>query len=177
MLFVPVGWFVFFFPPRFHLLSIHISLLRRRCPRPSQLKVIQMREKQLWTLAKESLTFRENLAGQSYQGDVQIRDWWLSKDLKLLYQTSYHTPKHRDAKRKGEGSQDFLLLSKLSAGLVVVFVFQSNSTGRKTLSLDLVHCYQFWVLNENIFMRRLTCMHIRLIWLDQIDLISNSPAP
>lgn len=175
MLFVPVGWF--FFSPRFHLLSIPISLFRRRCPRPSQLKVIQMRDKQLWTLAKESLTFRENLAGQSYQGDVQIRDWWLSKDLKLLYQTSYHTSEHQDAKRKGEGSQDFLLLSKLSAGLVVVFVFQSNSTGWKTLSLDLVHCCQFWVLNENIFMRRLTCMHIRLIWLDQIDLISNSPAP
>lgn len=165
------------FPPQTSFAFNTHQFTEKEVPKAKSIKSHTEREKQLWTLAKESLTFRENLAGQSYQSDVQIRDWWLSKDLKRLYQTSHHTPKHQDAKRKGEGSQDFLLLSKLSAGLVVVFVFQSNSTGRKTLRLDLVHCYQFWVLNENIFMRRLTCMHIRLIWLDQIDLISNSPAP
>ena len=114
MFFIPVGW-VFFFFFRFNLLSIPISLLKRRCPRPSRLSHTD-EKMTLNSLARESLTFRENLAAQSYQGDVQIRDWWLSKDLKVLYQTSYHTPDIRMLKEKEkEAKTSFYLVSWMLA--------------------------------------------------------------
>ena len=71
MLFIPEG--CFFFPD--FICFQYPSVYSKGGPRPSRLKVKQMREKTtLNSLARESLTFRENLAGQSYQGDVQIRD-------------------------------------------------------------------------------------------------------